>query len=68
LGRIPIERAVARGGDEGHPVSLGGTGNAAEEFRRIARAIIASTPSTAEMSGCSARADDAQPLTLTRRG
>jgi len=66
LGRIPIERAVAHGSDEGQPVALGGTGAAAEEFRRIARAIVDSTPSTVEMGGCSARADDAVPLTLRR--
>jgi ATP-binding protein involved in chromosome partitioning len=66
LGRIPIERAVAHGSDEGQPVALGGTGAAAEEFRRIARAIVDSTPSTMEMGGCSARADDAVTLTLRR--
>ena len=66
LGRIPIERAVAHGGDEGQPVALGGTGAAAVEFRRIARAIIDATPTTADMGGCSARADDAVPLTLRR--
>ena len=66
LGRIPIERAVAHGGDEGQPVALGGTGAAAVEFRRIARAIIDSTPTTADMGGCSARAEDAIPLTLRR--
>jgi ATP-binding protein involved in chromosome partitioning len=66
LGRIPIERAVAHGSDEGQPVALGGTGAAAVEFRRIARAIIDSTPTTADMGGCSARAEDAVPLTLRR--
>ena len=66
LGRIPIERAVAHGSDEGQPVALGGTGAAAVEFRRIARAIIDATPTTADMGGCSARADDAVPLTLRR--
>jgi len=66
LGRIPIEGAVAHGSDEGQPVALGGTGAAAVEFRRIARAIIDSTPTTADMGGCSARAEDAIPLTLRR--
>ena len=66
LGRIPIERAVAHGSDEGQPVALGGTGAAAVEFRRIARAIIDATPTTTDMGGCSARADGAVPLTLRR--
>jgi len=36
LGRIPLESAVAAGGDSGRPVAIDGTGLAAGEFRAIA--------------------------------
>jgi ATP-binding protein involved in chromosome partitioning len=55
LGRIPIEPAVAAGGDTGQPVSLAGTGPAADEFRRIARLIIDEVAPPTNMAGCSAR-------------
>jgi len=55
LGRIPIEPAVAAGGDTGQPVSLAGTGAAADEFRRIARLIIDEVAPPTNMAGCSAR-------------
>jgi ATP-binding protein involved in chromosome partitioning len=68
LGRIPIEPAVSAGGDAGQPVSLDGTGPAAEEFRAIARRIIDEIAPPTNMAGCSARmlslvaaALDAQP-------
>ena len=55
LGRIPIEPAVAAGGDTGQPVALAGTGPAADEFRRIARLIIDEVAPPTNMAGCSAR-------------
>jgi len=55
LGRIPIEPAVAAGGDTGQPVSLAGIGPAADEFRRIARLIIDEVAPPTNMAGCSAR-------------
>lgn len=67
LGQIPIEPAVAAGGDAGEPVVLSGTGAAAAEFTRIAALIIAETPDATEMSGCSARTDpDAVGVTVRR--
>jgi ATP-binding protein involved in chromosome partitioning len=55
LGRIPIEPAVAAGGDTGQPVALAGVGPAADEFRRIARLIIDEVAPPTNMAGCSAR-------------
>jgi ATP-binding protein involved in chromosome partitioning len=54
LGRIPIEAAVADGGDHGHPISLG-DGPAAEAFRSIARVMIDEVVPPADLAGCSAR-------------
>jgi ATP-binding protein involved in chromosome partitioning len=67
LGRIPIEPTVAAGSDAGEPVSLAGRGRAAEEFRRIARAIIEAAPPAEEMAGCSARSDDAVAISVRAR-
>ncbi len=54
LGHIPIEPAVADGGDHGRPVALG-TGPAADEFRRISRLMIDDIVPPADLAGCSAR-------------
>ncbi len=54
LGRVPIEPAVAEGGDEGRPISLG-EGPAAEEFRRIARLLVDEVVPPADLASCSAR-------------
>jgi ATP-binding protein involved in chromosome partitioning len=54
LGRIPIEEAVADGGDHGHPISLG-EGPAADAFRAIARTLIDEVVPPADLAGCSAR-------------
>ena len=54
LGKIPIEAAVAEGGDHGHPVALG-EGPAAEAFRAIARELIDEIVPPADLAGCSAR-------------
>lgn len=60
LGRIPIEPAVSRGGDEGVPVAISGDGPAADVFRSIARHIVeelapTSKPDDVDMAGCTAR-------------
>ncbi|MEN9505874.1 MAG: hypothetical protein RI958_1800 [Actinomycetota bacterium] len=55
LGRVPLESAVAAGGDAGAPVSLDGEGPAADEFRAIARRIIDEVAPPTNMAGCSAR-------------
>lgn len=60
LGRIPIEPAVSAGGDAGDPVSIAGSGPAAEVFRSIAEHISAELapavdPEAIDMAGCTAR-------------
>jgi ATP-binding protein involved in chromosome partitioning len=55
LGQVPLEPAVAAGGDAGAPVSLDGTGPAADAFRAIARRIIDEVAPPTNMAGCSAR-------------
>jgi ATP-binding protein involved in chromosome partitioning len=54
LGRIPIEAAVAEGGDHGRPIALG-EGPAAEAFRDIARLLLDEVVPPADLAGCSAR-------------
>jgi ATP-binding protein involved in chromosome partitioning len=54
LGRVPLEPAVAAGGDTGDPVALGES-PAAEAFREIARTIHDEVVPPPLMSGCSAR-------------
>ena len=58
LGQIPIEPAVANGGDIGEPLVLTATSVAAQTFTAIALRIIDDTPEIDEMSDCSARAED----------
>ena len=58
LGQIPIEPAVANGGDIGEPLVLTATSVAAQTFTAIAQRIIDDTPEIGEMSDCSARAED----------
>jgi len=60
LGAVPLEPAVAAGGDTGVPVAIDGDDAAARVFRSIARRIVdevAPPTATAEidMAGCSAR-------------
>jgi ATP-binding protein involved in chromosome partitioning len=61
LGQVPLEPAVAAGGDAGTPVVISGGGAAADAFRAIAALIdteIAPPPPAEagpDMSGCSAR-------------
>jgi ATP-binding protein involved in chromosome partitioning len=54
LGSVPLEPAVASGGDTGVPVALG-AGPAAEAFRAIAARIVEEAVPPVEMAGCSAR-------------
>jgi hypothetical protein len=46
---------VAAGGDAGTPVSLDGTGPAADEFRAIASRLVDDVAPPTSMAGCSAR-------------
>lgn len=54
IGQIPIEPAVAQGGDEGRPV-VQGDGPAADAFRAIAHRISTELAPPVEMAGCTAR-------------
>ena len=58
LGSVPIEPAVARGGDIGEPAALG-EGPAASAFRDIALRIATEVAPPMEMAGCTARMLDA---------
>jgi ATP-binding protein involved in chromosome partitioning len=58
LGQIPIEPAVAAGGDAGEPLVLTATSEAARVFTAIATRIIEETPELDDMAGCSARDED----------
>ena len=59
LGPVPLEPAVAAGGDDGVPVVLGSGGPAADAFRAIAERLVAETVPPRDMAGCSARLLDA---------
>src|SRR5690606_32751576 len=63
IGRIPIENAVADGGDHGRPVALG-DGAAARELRRLADRITTDLAPPAGLAGCSARMLDAVTAAL----
>ena len=54
LGRVPIDEAVAHGGDEGAPVVLG-EGPAGDALRAIVDRIVDEAVPPVEMAGCSAR-------------
>jgi ATP-binding protein involved in chromosome partitioning len=58
LGSIPLEPAVARGGDIGEPAALG-TGRAAAAFKGIASLIATDVAPPIELAGCTARMLDA---------
>ncbi len=53
LGQVPMEPAVAAGGDEGRPAVLG-DGPAAEAFRELARVVAEEAVPVVEVTGCSA--------------
>ena len=57
IGSIPIESAVAEGGDTGTPIALG-TGPAAEAFRDLAHRIATEIAPPTDMASCSARLFD----------
>jgi ATP-binding protein involved in chromosome partitioning len=65
LGQVPIEAAVAAGGDAGVPVVLG-DGPAADAFRAIADVIVDEAVPPVAMAGCSARMLDAAVAALDR--
>jgi ATP-binding protein involved in chromosome partitioning len=54
LGKVPLEPAVATGGDDGEPIALG-EGPAAEAFRALAARLVDEAVPPVEMAGCSAR-------------
>jgi ATP-binding protein involved in chromosome partitioning len=66
LGSVPLEPAVASGGDTGTPVALG-DGPAAEAFRAVAGRIVDDAVPQADMAGCSARMLDAAVAALDAR-
>ena len=53
LGQIPLEPAVAAGGDAGRPAVMG-DGPAAEAFRELARVVAEEAVPLVEVTGCSA--------------
>ncbi len=67
LGSVPIESAVAYGGDSGEPVAISGTSAAAHEFRAIAQRIVAETIPATDMAGCSARLLDAVEVAFKKK-
>jgi ATP-binding protein involved in chromosome partitioning len=67
LGQVPIEPAVADGGDTGEPVSLRGDGPAARAFRDIANLIITETVPPVRMAECSARIESVTAVSVNKR-
>ena len=65
LGTVPIEPAVAAGGDTGRPVAIDGVGRAADAFREIAARVVTDVAPPIRMDGCSARVVDT-PVTIRR--
>jgi ATP-binding protein involved in chromosome partitioning len=63
LAQIPIEPAVAAGGDLGRPIALG-EGPAAEAFRALADRVFDETVPPTDLAGCSARMLDAAVAAL----
>jgi len=56
---VPLEPAVAAGGDAGTPVVLAGDGPAAAAFAAIAERLATDIAPPVDMTGCSARLLDA---------
>lgn len=54
LGSVPIEGAIAAGGDAGRPAALSG-GQGAEVFAAIVERIVTEVAPPMELSGCTAR-------------
>jgi ATP-binding protein involved in chromosome partitioning len=58
LGKVPIDRAVATGGDEGEPVILA-SGPAADALNAILDTLVSEAVPPLAMASCSARMLDA---------
>ncbi len=54
LGKVPIDAAVAHGGDNGNPIVLG-EGPAAQAFQDMVAVIVEEAIPPTEMAGCTAR-------------
>lgn len=67
LAQIPLEAAVAAGGDSGLPVALTGEGAAARAFRALATRLVTETVPPMAMGGCSARLLDGVEVRLGPR-
>ena len=67
LGQVPIEAAVANGGDTGEPIVLTSTGPAAQAFLAIAANIMNTTVPVNEMGGCTARDPEAVQVAISKR-
>ena len=67
LGQVPIESAVANGGDTGEPIVLTSTGPAAQAFLAIAANIMNTTVPVTEMGGCTARDPEAVQVAISKR-
>jgi len=55
IGSVPLDPAVAAGGDAGSPVVLAGDSPVADAFVAIARKLVTEVSPVVEMSGCTAR-------------
>ncbi len=66
IGAVPLDPAVAAGGDSGTPVALDGEGPTAEAFDAIAGRIADEILPLVEMSGCTARMLDRVEAALDR--
>lgn len=67
LGKVPIEAAVANGGDIGEPIVLTSQGPAAQAFLAIAANIMNTTVPVTEMGGCTARDPEAVQVAISKR-
>jgi len=67
LGQVPIEAAVANGGDIGEPIVLTSQGPAAQAFLAIANNIMNTTVPVTEMGGCTARDPEAVQVAISKR-
>ena len=67
LGQVPIEAAVANGGDIGEPIVLTSNGLAAQAFLAIAANIMNTTVPVTEMGGCTARDQVAVQVAISKR-
>ena len=67
LGQVPIEAAVANGGDTGEPIVLTSTGPAAQAFLAIAANLMNTTVPVTEMGGCTARDPEAVQVAISKR-